>query len=38
MMARALHKLTDMTVKAEKASGRHSDGGRAVSMVFGVRF
>lgn len=26
-MARALHKLTDMTVKAEKASGRHSDGG-----------
>lgn len=26
-MARALHKLSDVAVKAEKASGRHSDGG-----------
>lgn len=26
-MARTLHKLSDVTVKAEKASGRHSDGG-----------
>lgn len=26
-MARTLHKLSDVAVKAEKASGRHSDGG-----------
>src|SRR6185312_3729073 len=26
-MARTLHKLSDVTAKAEKDSGRHSDGG-----------